>query len=658
MFKPVAMTRLSLVVLERDERTVLRQLGRAGVIQLTRAVAGPDTAPLAPRDRSADLARLNRCSLRLENLRQALELSALAAGSVEMTEISWDETEKNLRWMEEQASHPLKRRQRLLERTGELGVMGEKMSNFRGLEIPLDRPDESSFLHFVTGTLPPGNFEKLEVGDHVALLPMLERNGRQSLVAMTTRQNRAALEQALQQAGFQPETLPVVAGATTETLIQESQCELEQVAIELKQVNTELQKFAAECSPALDRMEQIVNVEQRLLEAEQNFLRTESTILLTGWMPGDSALEWKQRILEITRGRCVIATAVPDKMEEAQIPVLLHHSWLLRPFEMLVSAYGLPNYQELEPTLFVAISYLLMFGMMFGDAGDGFILAAGGLSALCLSRKKTLRDAGMLLLFGGLSSMAFGVIYGSYFGIPALKKIALWHDPLEGDPMCLMATAIEIGIVTISFGLILNVVNRFRRGDGVGGCLDKFGLAGILFYWGMLALVINYAAFQSHGLVKSALGSFLAVPLLCWMLKEPVQFFRHRHAGHFAVPGHGLFTVLMESLVEVFEGVLAYFANTISFVRLAAYSMSHAALLVATFMVAADLRHISHGGGLLSMGVIVVGNVIALVLEGIVCSVQALRLEYYEFFGKFFSGGGQPFKPFRLQTTTVANTPL
>jgi V/A-type H+-transporting ATPase subunit I len=532
-----------------------------------------------------------------------------------------------------------------MERAGELTVVGEQMSGYRGLEIPLDRPDESSFLHFVTGTLPAENLGKLEVGNNVALLPMPERNGRQLLVAMTTRQNRAALEHALQQAGFQPEILPVAVGATMETMTEQNRRELEQITAELKQVNTALQKIAEEFAPSLDRIEQLVNIEQRLCEAEQNFPRTEKAILLTGWIPGDTASEWELRLREITKGQCVIATAVPEKTDGEQIPVLLRHSRLLRPFEMLVSAYGLPNYRELEPTLFVAISYLLMFGMMFGDVGDGFILAAGGLFALCLGRKKMLRDAGLLLLFGGLSSVTFGVIYGSYFGIPALKKFALWHDPLDGDPMRLMTISIEIGIMMISLGLILNVLNRFRRGDGIGGCLDKFGLAGILFYWGMLALVVNYAAFQSHGLVKAAFILFFALPLLCWMLKEPVQFFRHRHA---AVPGHGLSVVFMESLVEVFEGILGYFSNTISFVRLAAYAMSHAALLVATFMVAADIRHFSHGGGVLSIGVIIVGNVIALVLEGIVCSVQALRLEYYEFFGKFFSGGGQPFKPFRL----------
>jgi V/A-type H+-transporting ATPase subunit I len=652
------MTRLSVVVLERDERTVLCQLGRAGVIQLARTAAGPETAPLAPRDRRVDTARLDRLSLRLGSLRQSLELSPPSGEPVEPAETSLDDAGGNLRRMEEQSGVPLKRRRQLMERAGELTVIGEQMSGYRGLEIPLDRPDESSFLHFVTGTLPAENLEKLEVGGNVAVLPLPERNGRQPLVAMTTRGNRPALERALKQAGFQSETLPVAAGANTETLSEQSRRELDRINAELKQVNTVLQKLAGEFAPALERIEQLVNIERLLLEAEQNFPRTESAVLLTGWMPRDTAAEWDPRLRKITGGRCVIVTAMPEKTDEEQIPVLLQHLRWLRPFEMLVSAYGLPGYRELEPTLFAALSYLLMFGMMFGDAGDGFILAAGGLFALCRSRKKTWRDAGVLLLFGGLSSMAFGVVYGSYFGIPALNKFALWHDPLEGDPMRLMTIAIEIGIAMISLGLVLNVLNRFRRGDHIGGCLDKFGLAGILFYWGMLALLVNHAAFQSHGLVKAAFVLFFAVPLLCWMLREPFHFIWRRQAGHSGGPGQGLLTVFMESLVEVFEGVLAYFSNTVSFVRLAAYAMSHAALLAATFMVAEDVRHVSTVGGLLSLGVIIAGNVIALVLEGIVCSVQALRLEYHEFFGKFLSGSGRPFKPFHLQTTTVADAPL
>ena len=658
MFKPVAMTRLSLVILERDERTVLRQLGHAGVMQLTRTVAGPDTAPLAPRDRSADTARLDRIFARLANLRQALELSLHSDGQIEMAETSFDEVEKNLGAMEEQSSVPLKRRQHLMQRIGELTATSEQMSGYRGLEIPLDRPDESSFLHFVTGTLPAENFGALEVSDNVALLPLPERNGRQLLVAMTTRQNRAALDRELQRAGFQPESLPVAAGATTESMAEQNRRELELVTAELKQVNVALQKIAEEFAPSLERIEQFVNIERRLLEAKQNFPRTETAILLTGWMPSDATPAWEQRLREITQGRCVIATAVSETPDEEHTPVLLRHPRLLRPFEMLVTAYGLPKYLELEPTLFVAISYLLMFGMMFGDIGHGAVLALGGLVALLAGHKAQIRNVGLLLLLGGCSSMIFGALYGSFFGLPQFKKYALWHDPLEGNPMSLMAGAVEIGIVMISLGLVLNVLNHFRRGDVIGGLLDKFGVAGAVFYWGALVLVAKFTAIQAHGLLRAAILLFLVLPVAGWILKEPLKMFLRRRAGHAVESDESFFTQVLESLVGVFEAVLSYFANTVSFVRLAAYAMSHAALLVAAFMIAADVKHFSHGGSFLSVLVIILGNLVALVLEGIVASVQALRLEYYEFFGKFFSGSGQPFKPFRLQTTTVADAPL
>jgi len=259
-----------------------------------------------------------------------------------------------------------------------------------------------------------------------------------------------------------------------------------------------------------------------------------------------------------------------------------------------------------------------------------------------------MRDAGLLLLFGGLSSIAFGVVYGSYFGVPRLKRCALWHDPLEGDPMSLMQGAIGIGIVLISLGLALNIINRFRRGDVIGGLLDKFGVIGAVFYWGALALITQYAAIQSWGLATLAVVLFLVLPIAGWALKEPLEYFQSRHAGHSTEPGGGLFAAITESVVGAFEAVLSYFANTISFVRLAAYAMSHAALLMAAFMMAAEMKRLSVGANLLSVLVIIIGNVVAILLEGIIASVQALRLEYYEFFGKFFSGTGQPFRPFRL----------
>jgi V/A-type H+-transporting ATPase subunit I len=650
MFRPAPMLRLSAVVLERDQRAVLRGLGQLGAAQLTRTQSGPDTAPLTPRDRSKELARCDRLLARVEELRRSLEIAPLAEAPAELTEMTLDEGEEKIRRWEARAAGLLERRQQLLRRWGELTAVCGQVSGFHGLELPLDPFDRYSFLHFVTGNLPAENLEKLqnEIADNVALLPLPAPEGRQPIIAMTTFRGRAALESALQHAGFERQMLPAVEGATTDTLSEQSRREQERLSAELERLNAELRALAAETAAPLAEIERTAGAERRLLEAEQYFPRTETAVLLTGWVPADDAPALERGVRQTTGGRCVVETSVPENPAAGQIPVLLRHPRWLRPFELLVSAYGLPKYQELEPTLFVAVSYVLMFGMMFGDAGHGAVLAAGGLAALLAGRTGKMRDVGLLLLFSGLSSVAFGIAYGSFFGLQQFKRHALWHDPLEGDPMSLMYGAMGIGIVMISLGLVLNIINRFRRGDVIGGFLDKFGVVGLWFYWGVLALITKPAAMEARGLAHPAIVVFVVLPLAGWALKEPLEYLRQRRAGHPTAPGGGLFAAITESCVGAFEAVLSYLANTISFVRLAAYAMSHAALLVAAFMLADAVRHCSVGGGWLSVLVIILGNLVALVLESIIASVQALRLEYYEFFGKFFSGDGQAFTPFRL----------
>lgn len=656
MFRPVNMLRLQVIVLQRDSRAVLRQLGRAGIIQLTHEVAGPETAPLTPCDRSAGAAGLEHFTLRAGNLRQSLELPPDEPEPLSILETSLEEVESELAQMEQKSAPTLTRHRQLRSRIDELKAIQEQLADYDALELPLDRPAESSFLHFVTGTLPVGNLDNLKLGAHVALLPLSQKNDRQLLVAITTRQNRPALEYSLHMAGFHPDNLPIIAGATTDTAMAENERELETLVAELKEVDSRRQQLGQQFAPALTRIKQFVDLENRLAEAEQNFPRTETVCLITGWMPAVDVPGWEEELLRITGGRCFITSIAPGKADEDQTPVLLRHPWWLRPFEMVVTAYGLPKYLELEPTLLVAVSYLLMFGIMFGDVGHGLLLAASGLIFRFTSRKKSIRNAALLLFCGGCSSIVFGVLYGSFFGLPQFKLHALWRDPLEGSPMGLLSVAIGIGIVMISLGLMLNVLNHFRRGDFIGGLLDKFGVAGIVFYWGAIILGVRLAVICAHGLLAPAIIVFLILPVIGWMLQQPVKRFLRCRAGDSNTTGHSVLFGIMESLVEVFEAGLSYFANTISFVRLAAYAMSHAALLVATFMIAAEVKQFAYGGWILSVLVIILGNLIALVLEGIVASVQALRLEYYEFFGKFFLGDGRPFKPFRLYPEENVNS--
>jgi V/A-type H+-transporting ATPase subunit I len=640
------MMRLSVVVLERAVRAALRELGRLGAVQLTRTPAGGKTAPLPPPDHTEEIARCDRIQSRVAELRRTLQAGKVHAGSQE--EMTFETAQSNLAGFESKAQALVSRREIAMRRLAELDNAAPQVEGLCGVNVPLDEIGRLEFLHFVTGSLPEGAMARIDVGDDVALFPRPVQGGREGILAVTPRARRVALEEALTKAGFQGDQIPAAVGVTADEFLAGAQRERARISSEIARRREELEALAADARGPLAELEAWAEVERRLLEAEQLTPRTEAAVLITGWIPEGAAPAVEQCLIEKTGGRCVVEIAPPGDVPEAEIPVLLQHSRWLRPFQMLVSAYGLPRYRELAPTLFVAMSYVLMFGMMFGDVGHGGLLALGGLIVMGVSCSPKIRDLGVLFLFNGLSSAAFGAVYGSWFGIPRLKEYALWHDPLEADPMMLMQAAMGVGVVLMSIGLVLNIVNRCRHRQWVEALLGKFGVMGVVFYWGALALFAKAAAIRAQGWWSLALILFLGLPILCWALKEPVEQLHLRRAGQ-ATGSDGMVAAITESLVGAFEGILLYLANTVSFVRLAAYAMSHAALLMATFTLADEVGRISVGGPLFSLAVVIVGNLVAMVLEGIVASVQALRLEYYEFFGKFFSGEGRPFTPFSLQ---------
>ena len=320
--------------------------------------------------------------------------------------------------------------------------------------------------------------------------------------------------------------------------------------------------------------------------------------------------------------------------------MLLRPPRLFRPFLALVTAYGLPRYGEVEPTVFAAVLFLLLFGMMFGDAGQGAVVCLGGLWAV-LKGRAAARDAGKVVFACGLSAIFFGFLYGGFFGMESFRKYALWRDPLAGDPLLPLKAALAAGVAVISLGLALNVVNRFRAGDLPGAALGRFGLAGLLFYWSGVALAAGLG------------GPRLLLPLMglaagCWLATGPVQYLLRR--GGEEEKNGGFFAAAAEALAGAFEGALLYLSNTVSFVRLAAYAMSHSALLASAWALRDAADKAWGPGSAAGLVAVVAGNAAAIGLEGLVAAVQALRLEYYEFFGKFFEGGGRPFRPFELET--------
>lgn len=316
----------------------------------------------------------------------------------------------------------------------------------------------------------------------------------------------------------------------------------------------------------------------------------------------------------------------------AKPPTKLKNPWFLKPFELYVEMYGLPTYHEMDPTLFVALTYTLMFGIMFGDVGQGAVLLAGG--ALLYQFKK-MRLAGIVAV-AGVWSVIFGFLYGSFFGFEDTIP-ALWRKP-NGDIMTTLMVAIGFGAALILIAMALNIVNALRAKEYGRLLFDQSGVAGLICYGSVLICAALFLT--GHRLPAAALiGAAVGIPLVAILLKEPLSHLLEKKKKIFPEGSKVMFFV--EALVEGFDVVLSYATNTISFVRVGAFALSHAGMM-GVVMTLAGLEQ-----GNPNWAIIVLGNALVAGLEGLIVGIQVLRLEYYEMFSRFYSGTGKPFTAFR-----------
>ncbi len=633
MFSPVKMSRLEAVLLKKDARAVLRGLGAAGALELAVSAPGPDTAPSAPADNRPALDDCAWLLARLAALRR--ELGAAARAAAPGRELDYKSASEVVAEWETRASAPLGKRRDLAAEAARLSAERERLAVYSGLALPAESSG-FSYLFCSVGIVPAGSLPALgsKLSGNAVLVPLSENGGCLRLAALASRASGEALAAELKAAGFRQEEAPP--GAVLGELAAFYSAEAGRAEKALKLAGLEIASLAAGAAGPLAAAERALTAESLLLEAEQNLPRTEASVFFSGWTPSGDALRVSRALGKDSGGRCAVETE--EAARGGGAPVLLRPPRLLRPFAALVTGYGLPRYGEADPTAFAALSFLMMFGMMFGDLGHGAALClAGGWLARRRGFKE--REAGRAVFGCGLSAAFFGLVYGSFFGLESFKKYALWRDPLAGDPLSLLAAAVLTGAAVISLGVILNIFNRARLGDRLGAALDRFGAAGLVFYWAALLLAAGRAG-------TGALF-FMGAAAACWTLKEPLLYLLG--PGGAAKDGNeGFIAVAAEAAAGAFEGALLYLANTVSFVRLAAYAISHAALLASAWALKEAADRAWGADSFAGILALIAGNAAALGLEGAVAAVQALRLEYYEFFGKFFEGGGRPFRPFVL----------
>ncbi len=350
-------------------------------------------------------------------------------------------------------------------------------------------------------------------------------------------------------------------------------------------------------------------------------------LLIRGWIPQRN-LPRLQRHLATLTGKYHLETRPPQPGERESVPSARRYPVWMGPFAELVRGYGVPCYGDFDPTLFFSISFIVMFGMMFGDVGHGLMI---GLAALFL-RGEARRFRPIMLAAGG-SASGFGWLYGSVFGLEHVLQ-PLWIAPLS-DPERMLAMALWWGVGFLVSTQLIMLYNRLVARHWRAALLDAGGVAGLLLYLGgVMALYLGYQAKAGAGLALAvALIGFVLILLQhCMQLREPW-------------PGR-FFLGLMDSLETVFND----FVNTVSFMRLAAFSISHVALAMAITTLSAEM---GQAGQIIAL---VFGNILILVLEGAIVAIQALRLEYYEGFSRYFTCFGREFKP--ILDARVPKTPI
>jgi len=365
-----------------------------------------------------------------------------------------------------------------------------------------------------------------------------------------------------------------------------------------------------------------------------------SYFILCGWMTEKDAIKLQTEIKENESSTiCILEDAENTKNQNP--PTKLKNPSVLRPFELFVKMYGMPSYNEIDPTIFVALTYAFIFGAMFGDVGQGIALILIGYGLYHFKKM----NLGAIIGFAGIFSTFFGFMFGSVFGFEDIIK-AYWLHPAKamvelpfiGKINTVFVVAIVFGMGIVVIAQIMHIINAIREKRFEDKWFDANGVAGLIFYSSTILVIMLYMTGNTlPGNV--ALFVLFGIPFIVMALKEPLNHLLLKKKESLE-GGIGLFIV--QTFFEMFEILLSYFSNTLSFLRIGAFAVSHAAMMEVVLMLAGVEN--GSGGNIL---IIIIGNIIVCGLEGLVVGIQVLRLEYYEMFSRFYKGTGREFTPYK-----------
>lgn len=546
--------------------------------------------------------------------------------SGEDSEMSLDEMKEFLDGINARIENEKKRADEIKEQIEANNKVKQSLDRMQELDVDLGKLFAMEFVQFRYGHLPRSGYRMLETYLYDMNIIFVktgqdEQNVWGLYFAPATQIQRT--EEIFTSLYFVPQQLPEDMSGTPEQIQAQIVLENKALSDKIAELGKETKKQISDSEKVISEVYNTASKRQKFNEVRAAAVHSHDFFYIVGWMSEKDA---KALDKEMSKDESIVLFYSEDAENLKSIikpPTKLKNNMVFRPFEMFVNMYGLPSYNEIDPTPLLAVTYILFFGMMFGDLGQSAIFVVLGFLLYKLKNIKLMQIVGIC----GISGMIFGILYGSVFGNENIIHGIL--PPMENIQTLLIST-VAMGAVVIVLSMFLNIKNAAANKDYPAMIFGQNGISGLVFYVSMLGLVLNMVL--SLGLPSKLFVVLMIAAFVCIFMQEPLgDLLKGKKQW---LPKDPMFYV--QSLFEMVEVLLSYFSNTISFLRVGAFAIVHVGMMMAVQMLAGN-------GGVTTVIVTILGNIVVMVLEGLVVGIQVLRLEYYEMFSRYFTGSGKPF---------------
>lgn len=644
MFFPARIKRARFLVHESMKERVIKRLHELGVVQITdyREKLGKDdwkelleAHPLSPdvRKVTTQLMTVNRLldifSMVAPEKEEGFFKMLFAPSPPEKIPIE-DISGKNLfkevsmaiSSVEALVINPLENLEKIETEKSELIVQQEMFKRIQSIDVPLEALGEGPFVNVIMTLTPKKHFRPLQaevenVTDGIFFFDETDISETEScLLVICLEADADEVLGCLRKWDVERITPGLFKGTPAES-ISEIDTKITTLDEKQKEYRKKISKAAEHWRSRLKSLRELLVIERERAEANASFAKTQFTIVLEGWIKEKQSESVIQEIERCCDGLAVAKLTEPDEPVE-KIPVALDNPSILKHFELLVKLYAPPKYDEIDPTILISISFLFFFGIMITDAMYGLMTLLLGIFILRGGGKyyPLYRSVGLLLTLGGISTVFLGSMTGGWFGNLAteylgmkfLNKLVVMNPMVDVSQFLLFA--IGVGLLHLNIGIFVGIIKDVRRNN------IPEALKNVWIFFLEIALICFYFETKSAALM-------FALPALILLL--------------YSEKGMALF------------GLTGLLGDSLSYARLMALGLVSFGLAVAINALAKMVWGMNYFGWLFAILILVVGHVFSFVLNLMGAFAHGIRLHFVEFFGKFYTGGGEEFEPFRIK---------